>query len=123
MDNSTEIIYQLKDRIESLQSNNKDDYISFISTIVNYKLSEVFEKMLMNQLIHKFQNVMKKLIKKAEIEDERTRQYHKCTYQNKQVYASKIDCCPLHFEEIIGFRSDIIQLEYTKLKKYRYQYT
>ena len=115
MANSTEIIYELKDRIESFQSDNKDDYINFVSIIVNYKLQEVFEKMLMKQLITKFyEKVGNNLITKASIIN---REFHTCTYQGHITGSSKLYCCPLHFEEIIGFRSDFLELEYIKLKK------
>ena len=118
MDCSTEIIYQLKEQIESLQSDNNDVYIKFVRIIINCNLPEIFERMLIDQLIYKFNvNIVGKLRKKAWKEDERAKGLFKCDKSNGHIYADRISCCQFHLAEIIGFRSDIIQLEYIKLKK------
>lgn len=118
MDSSTEILYQLKEQIESLQSDKHDDYIRLVSIIVNYNLSQTFERMLIDQLIYKFNvNIVEKLRRKAWKEDERAKGLFICDNSNGKIAADRISCCQLHLAEIIGFRSDIIQLEYIKLKK------
>jgi hypothetical protein len=69
----------------------------------------------MKQLITKFyEKIGNNLITKASIIN---REFHRCTYQGHITGSSKLYCCPLHFEEIIGFRSDFLEFEYIKLKK------
>ena len=115
------IFYELKDKICNCSSIS--DFRECIKLIVNAKLEDYLENILIQQTNYEFRKkIIEKLVDKYINENykmlDESKVIFTCTTGNSRTGGSqfvKLSCCCKHIEECIGGRPDICYLEYEKL--------